>query len=418
MALLRRRLAEAEDTIRAIREGQIDALVVSAPEGEQVYTLQSADQPYRLMVEQMHEGALTLSADGIVLYCNARCEELFGLPASEIVGQPFDSFFPPASRAPVRAALDGHHTLEDFQVTTPSGVSVPVQFSSSPLTIDGVRTTAVVISDLTPERTERALREANRLKDEFLATLSHELRTPLNVILGWTNMLRTTTLTERARRHAFELIDRNAKAQAQLVNDLVDMSRVITGKMRLDLQPVMIVPLVRSAIDGVRPAADAKSLTLVVKWDEEGTMVQADPIRLQQVIWNLLTNAVKFTPEGGRVEVDVRRTRTHVRIQVSDTGIGIAPSFVRRVFDRFRQAEVGTTRGYGGMGLGLSIAHDLVRLHGGDVEAHSEGPGRGAMFVVILPTLPRSRAAVSPRSVSSSGRARTRRQPRRAKRVY
>src|SRR5262249_18009896 len=207
-----------------------------------------------------------------------------------------------------------------------------------------------------------------------LATLSHELRTPLNVILGWTRMLLTDHLSGHTRHHALELIDRNAQAQAQLVNDLVDMSRLTTGKMRLELEPLPLVPALEAAIDRVRPAAEAKGLLVVTEWPADDVNVLADRTRLQQVLWNLLTNAIKFTNRGGRITLR-GIADGQVRIEVTDTGIGIDPLFLPHVFDRFRQADSGTTRVYGGLGIGLAIVHDLVHLHGGDVEVTS--PGRG-----------------------------------------
>jgi CheY-like chemotaxis protein/two-component sensor histidine kinase len=241
-----------------------------------------------------------------------------------------------------------------------------------------------VVTDLTHERTERGLRESNRLKDEFLATLSHELRTPLNVILGWTRMLLHDHLNGSSRRHALELIDRNAQAQAQLVNDLVDMSRMTTGKLQIELEALPLVPLLESALASIRPAAELKQLSVETTWEVQDVNVLADGTRLQQVLWNLLSNAVKFTPNGGRISVSARQLADRVTVTVTDTGIGIDPAFLPHVFDRFRQADSATTRRYGGLGLGLAIVHDLVRLHGGEVDVQSPGTGQGATFSVTL----------------------------------
>ena len=265
--------------------------------------------------------------------------------------------------------LNSESYRAEVQLTTAAAApSNPAQLSSIALNIDGVRTVAVVVTDLTHERTERGLRESNRLKDEFLATLSHELRTPLNVILGWTRMLLTDHLDEKARQHALELIDRNAQAQAQLVNDLVDMSRMTTGKLQVELEPLPVVPVLEAALESVRPAAEAKDLAIHTSWRVHDANVLADATRLQQILWNLLSNAVKFTPNGGRISVSAQQVDQRIRIEVADTGIGIDPAFLPHVFDRFRQADSATTRRYGGLGLGLAIVHDLVRLHGGEVE--------------------------------------------------
>lgn len=381
---LRRRLQDAEDTINAIREGHVDALVVNAPEGEQVYTLRTADQPYRLIVEQMREGALTLADDGTILYCNQHFADLMVSPAEHIAGQPFAAFLHLDDLATLHRVLSSTSCRAEIQLRTVAGALIPARLSSITLHIDGVRTIAVVITDLTHERTERGLRETNRLKDEFLATLSHELRTPLNVILGWTRMLLHDQLSDTARQHALELIDRNAQAQAQLVNDLVDMSRMTTGKLQVELESLPIVPVLEAALESVRPAAEAKALSIRTAWRVQDDNVLADATRLQQVLWNLLSNAVKFTPDGGQISVSAERVDRWVRIEVADTGIGIDPAFLPHVFDRFRQADSATTRRYGGMGLGLAIVHDLVRLHGGDVDVRSAGIGQGATFAVTF----------------------------------
>jgi PAS domain S-box-containing protein len=381
---LRQRLKEAEDTLQAIRDGHVEALVVRSPEGEQIYTLRTADQPYRLMVEQMQEGALTLAADGTILYCNARFAELIALPAERITGRPIDEFVEADDPSLLATMLRGNAFKQECRLRTAFAAANPAQLSSTSLVIDGVQTVAVVVTDVTHEQIERGLRESNRLKDEFLATLSHELRTPLNVILGWTRMLLANHLSDAARRHALQLIDRNAQAQAQLVNDLVDMSRVTTGKLRLELEPLRLVPSLEAAIESVRPAALAKQLTISASLAVGDVYVLADATRLQQVLWNLLSNAIKFTPAGGKVALSADVQDGRIRIAVTDSGIGIDRAFLPHVFDRFRQADSGSNRMYGGLGLGLAIVHDLVRLHGGDVEVHSPGAGLGSTFVVTL----------------------------------
>jgi PAS domain S-box-containing protein len=400
MDRLRQRLREAEETLQAIRDGHVEALVVHAGGGDQIYTLRSADQPYRLMVEQMREGALTLAADGTILYCNQRFAELVAQAPERITGHPFDTFLDPIDLSKLQRLLDADTFRDEFQLRTALGASNPAQLSSTLLNIDGVRTIAVVVTDLTHERVERGLRESNRLKDEFLATLSHELRTPLNVILGWTRMLLGNHLADSARHHALELIDRNAQVQVQLVNDLVDMSRMTTGKLELIRESLPLIPTLDAALESVRPAADAKELSIDTRWHAQDVNVLADATRLQQVLWNLLSNAVKFTPTGGRITMSARQTDGRVHIEVADTGIGIDPLFLPHVFDRFRQADSATTRRYGGLGLGLAIVHDLVRLHGGDVQVRSDGMDQGSTFTVTLPSTPNPVRALDRRSRS------------------
>lgn len=228
---------------------------------------------------------------------------------------------------------------------------------------------------------------ANRAKDEFLSILSHELRTPLNAILGWSAMLRQRTLSEDKVLRALETIERNAKSQAQLIEDILDISRIITGKLRLQVRPVNLVPVIESAIESVRLAAEAKSIRLQSRIDSQAGLLLGDANRLQQVLWNLLSNALKFTPKDGRVEIRLERVNSHAEITVSDTGLGISSDFLPFVFDRFRQHDSSTTRSYGGLGLGLAIVRQLVELHGGTVTVVSPGIGQGTTFTVTLPAM-------------------------------
>ncbi|HEY0005039.1 MAG TPA: ATP-binding protein, partial [Pyrinomonadaceae bacterium] len=234
-------------------------------------------------------------------------------------------------------------------------------------------------------RARAVAEESNRMKDEFLATVSHELRTPLTSILGWSNMLSTGLLDEATARVALETIERNARAQAQIIDDILDVSRIITGKLILDVKPVELGPVIEAAINAVRPAANAKSIQLETLFDTGVGPVPGDASRLQQVVWNLLSNAVKFTPRGGRVLVSLRQTPNNIEISVSDTGPGISPEFLPFVFERFRQADSTTTRRHGGLGLGLAIVRHMVELHGGTVQAESKSEGEGANFTVKLP---------------------------------
>ena len=233
----------------------------------------------------------------------------------------------------------------------------------------------------------RQAEEANRTKDEFLATLSHELRTPLTSILGWSRMLASSQLNPENIKRALESIERNARAQAKLIDDLLDVSRIITGKLRLEVRPVDLASVIEGAIESVRPAAEAKGIRLQRVLDTGQQVVSGDPERLQQVVWNLLSNAVKFTPKGGRVQVRLERINSHVEISVSDTGRGINPDVLPHVFERFRQADSSTAREHGGLGLGLAIVRHLVELHGGTVRAESAGEGQGTTFTVDLPLM-------------------------------
>ncbi len=237
------------------------------------------------------------------------------------------------------------------------------------------------------ERAQLLVREqqANRLKDEFLATISHELRTPLNAVLGWARVLRATDLPSALRTRALESIERNAAAQARLIDDLLEVSRIVTGKLRLKVRPIDLTQVVDAALDVVRPAADARGIRLERHYGRRPWQTLGDPDRLQQVAWNLLSNAVKFTPPGGTVGVDLDRDDSMDRLTVRDTGRGIEPEFLPHVFAPFRQADASTTRDHGGLGIGLAIVRQLAELHGGTVKAESDGPGRGSTFTVLLP---------------------------------
>ena len=248
-------------------------------------------------------------------------------------------------------------------------------------------------------------REANRLKDEFLATLSHELRTPLNAILGWTKLLRGNALPPSGVDRALEKVERNAQVQARLVEDLLEVSRITTGKLRLDIREMDLVALTGTALDSIRPTAEARGVRIERSFSDASLTTAGDPDRLQQVIWNLLSNAVKFTPAGGTVRIEVHRRGDVDELTVSDTGIGIDPAFLPNVFDTFRQADASSTRSHGGLGLGLSIVRHLVEVHGGSVSARSAGIGQGATFTVRLPvrTIVAREAAVA--GGAAAGRA-------------
>ncbi|HJX30010.1 MAG TPA: PAS domain S-box protein, partial [Thermoanaerobaculia bacterium] len=238
------------------------------------------------------------------------------------------------------------------------------------------------------ERTARAAAEdASRLKDEFLATVSHELRTPLNSIFGWSQMLLASSVAEAEIRTALESIFRNARSQAQIIDDLLDMSRIISGEIRLDVQSVDLPQLLEKTLETIRPAAAAKGVRIETTLTSSGA-VQGDPRRLQQIFWNIFNNAIRFTPSGGAMQVRLDRVKSHLEVRVSDTGEGIEPDFLPFVFDRFRQQDGSKTRRHGGLGVGLSLVKTLVELHGGQVRASSEGVGKGATFVVQLPVDP------------------------------
>lgn len=299
-----------------------------------------------------------------------------------------------------RRVCSGERVHWDFEVTGLKGTRRWMETHAVPLQLDDgqigqLAVTREISSQKQYEqereallRSERAARSdaerASQLKDEFLATLSHELRTPLNAVLGWSQILRRSTAPEDLEQ-GLEVIERNAKLQAQLIEDLLDMSRIISGKVVLDVQPTELVMVVSAAMDSVRPSANAKEIRLRTFFDPEGGLVLGDATRLQQIVWNLLTNAIKFTPQGGVVDIILRGIEGKVELTVRDTGIGIDPQYLPSIFERFRQVDSSTTRRFGGLGLGLSIVRHLVELHGGSIRVESLGKGQGTSFVLELP---------------------------------
>jgi PAS domain S-box-containing protein len=282
----------------------------------------------------------------------------------------------------------GEQKIMDLSVfTMRSGLGEPQCYVSIMRDITARKKTEEKLAQLlVRERMARGDAEkANRLKDEFLATLSHELRTPLNAVIGWSRILKAGRLDNESSVHAIEVIERNAWAQKQIIEDILDVSRVITGKLRLHLGPVDLVSVVNAALDAVKPALEAKDIKIETQFQEGLKIIAGDADRLQQVVWNLLSNASKFTPAGGVISVRIRQDETYAEIEVRDTGPGIAAEFLPHVFERFRQADGSTTRTHGGLGLGLAIVRHLVELHGGLIAAENVSSGTGAVFTVRLP---------------------------------
>jgi len=378
--------------------------------------LRQSEERFRLLVEGVSDYAIfMLDVNGRVASWNVGAQRIKGYTADEIVGRHFSVFYPqevtdsgwPEHELREAARLgrfvdtgwrvrkDGTRFWANVTITAmrdESGKLIGYAKLTRDLT-ERRRAEAIEIASqqreeiLDAERNARmAAQKATHLKDEFLATLSHELRTPLSAILGWTQVLIKGQAANPAdQRRAIEVIDRNARAQVQLIDDLLDLSRIMSGKLRLDLQQISIIDVVQAALDSAAPAADAKEIRLNSLLDPARVIVNGDAGRLQQVVWNLLTNAIKFTPRGGRVQVLLQRVNSHVELSVADNGIGIPPNFLPRVFDRFSQRDGSSTRAHGGLGLGLAICKQLVELHGGSIRVASPGEGQGSTFFVDLP---------------------------------
>jgi PAS domain S-box-containing protein len=383
--------------------------------------LEGARAHLAAIVAYSEDAIVSKTLEGIVTSWNAAAERLFGFTAEEMLGQPILRIIPQDRQyeeAEILAKLRQGERIERYETIRlhKEGHRLDVSLTVSPVRdSNGVIVGAAKIAhDITERRrAERALQErevqlanllaereslleservarseAERLghvKDEFLATLSHELRTPLNAIQGWATLLRDRKVSAQDYERGLETIERNVRTQAQIVNDLLDMSRIISGKVHLEVQPLHLHEVVSNAIETVRQSAVAKSIRIQAMLDSRIGLVRGDPNRLQQVLWNLLSNALKFTPGGGRVQVVLERVNSHVEISVEDSGIGIPAEFLPYVFDRFRQGDPSTTRRYGGLGLGLSIVKSLVELHGGSVRVKSPGENQGSTFIVALP---------------------------------
>jgi PAS domain S-box-containing protein len=373
--------------------------------------LGQSEERLRIALDAARLGAWQLDLATGNLDCTAICKANFGLPPdAEFSYEALIQTIYPDDRAEARAAVERALRARDtyraeYRVVWPDGSLHWIlasgrgnyDASGEPYRMVGVTrdiTERKLAEEererlLTSERAARADAEAaSRLKDEFLATVSHELRTPLTAVLGWARLLRVNDFDEAGRKHAVSVIERNARSQQQLIEDLLDVSRIITGKLRLDVTPIDPAALVEAAIEAVLPGAEAKEIRIEKKMAARVGLVSGDPARLQQVVWNLLSNAIKFTPRGGEVNVRLERVNSHIEISINDSGDGINQEFLPYVFDRFRQADGTTARQYGGLGLGLAIVRHLVELHGGTVRADSPGEGRGATFIVKLPVIP------------------------------
>lgn len=439
MLLPPERLAEEEDILQRIRKGErvehfetvrrrkdgrlvevsVTISPIRAPDG----TIIGASKVARDIGDQKRHGAagLLLAAivsssddaivsknlDGIITSWNSGAERIFGYTAEEAVGRSVLMLVPDDRKTEepgILARLKRGERVDHFETVRvrKNGEHFPVSLTISPVRnsagiIVGASKIARDITDLkkvSAERdqlleSERAARgeaeRANQMKDEFIATVSHELRTPLNAIVGWLQVLRESTDRPLELMQGIDIIERNALAQAQLIDDLLDLGRIASGKLTLDVQPIDINAVVRGAVTTVQPTAELKGIRIKTVLNNTGSVMMGDRHRLQQVIWNLAANAIKFTPKNGSVGIVSSRVNSHIEITIADTGRGIAPDFLPHVFERFRQADSSTTRQYGGLGIGLALVKQLVELHGGEVRAESPGLDKGATFTISLP---------------------------------
>jgi PAS domain S-box-containing protein len=404
-------------------EGQSAGRVWSFRDVTERHLAERAARWLAAIVASSDDAIIGKNLQSIISSWNFGAERIFGYTADEMIGTSIMRLIPPdrqEEELEILSRIRRGERFDHFETIrlAKDGRQLNVSITVSPIKDSTGRVVGAskVLRDITErKRSEEALKKANeeaetanrerlhlldrereacaqaeranRLKDEFLATLSHELRTPLNAVLGWANILRLGKLQGEELKQGLDAIERNARVQAQIIEDLLDMSRIISGKVRLDVQRVDLPAVLNESIETVRATAEAKGVCLQVAVDPFAGSISGDPNRLQQIFWNLLNNAIKFTPKGGKVQVLLERVDSHVEVSVIDTGEGIAPKFLPYIFDRFQQGDASTTRRHGGLGLGLAIVKQLVGLHGGDVRVKSGGIGRGAAFTVHLPLI-------------------------------
>jgi two-component system, sensor histidine kinase len=391
---LHRRLAEAEEMLRAIRHGEIDALVVEGSSGGQVYTLHSAEEPYRNLVEQMQEGAVVVSVEGHILYSNARFAALVGEPPESVVGSRIDRFVRASDRNEFDAWLRAGSGRHRGRLIGRDACDVAVSLSLTTTPSPGAHRRSLIVTDLRElleanSGRERAERES-RTKNEFLATLAHELRNPLGAIGHAVGVLGLAHAGDERATRAQEVIARQVGYISYLIEELLDVERVVSGKIRLDRRPLDMAEAVQRAVATVTGGSRPDPFIDV---STETVWVEGDPVRIEQVLTNLLTNAVKYTPRGGQIRVRLRADSGDAVLSVEDTGFGISPGLLPFIFEMYVQADRTLARARGGLGIGLSLVRHLVEQHGGTIAASSKGEGHGSTFVVRLKQIPATGAA-------------------------
>ncbi|MGZ8215976.1 ATP-binding protein [Methylomagnum sp.] len=408
-------LEEVREALRAIRMGEVDAVVVRSGDQERIFTLKDADQIYRCLIEAMSEGALVLDPGHIILYCNRRFADMVGTPLEKVIGAPLGGFIAPSDAGPFSRLFEAGcrhgHSRGDLSLT--GEVRVLVSISRIPsedvegacvalvTDISALRETQAAlekardeleskVADRTHELLEAnaILAEADQRKDEFLAMLAHELRNPLAPIRTATQVLKLKSAGITEMQVPLSMIERQAQHLARLVDDLLDASRLAQGKITLKRRPVDLAPIIAQVVENHRPVAEQQRHALTLSLPSHPLRVDGDEVRLTQVFSNLVNNAIKYTPSGGRISITVRDNGSEADIAVRDNGIGLAQKELPHIFGLFAQVTQGLDRSYGGLGIGLSLVKSLTEMHGGRVEAHSAGLDQGSEFIIHLPLLP------------------------------
>jgi PAS domain S-box-containing protein len=410
IAELRIRLEESEETIQAIRSGAVDAFLVEGPDGGKVYALESADRPYRVLVECMNEGAITLSAGAIVLYCNRRFAEMLGRSAESLMGRTICDVVVPTDRDECTRMLELAKTVPtegEIMLERADGTSIPVHLTLSPLPLEGAAVVCGVVTDLTEHKhnvelrvaqaalheSEARYRQADKHKDEFLAILAHELRNPLAPATNALHILQLKAPPIPELQWAREVIATQIQRMTRLIDDLMDVSRITSNKLTLRIERVELARVIEEALTTSRPFIDESQHKFSLVLPKQPVLLNADLVRMAQVLSNLLINAAKYTNPGGTISLRVERQDGEAVITIKDSGIGIPPELLPKIFDMFMQGDRTMTRTHGGLGIGLTLVKRLVEMHGGSVEAWSEGKDKGSQFTIRVPALvdPRNR---------------------------
>lgn len=394
LAELTNRLHDAQNTIEAIQSGAVDAVVVNGASGSQVYSLAGTDLRFRIYVEQMQEGAITVSDNGLVLYCNRRFAEMVALPLERVIGGPIVSHFNSDAWVELsRVFTEGREFVKhEALIQRADDSTFPVNLTASRLPAAEEKIMCVVVTDLTLQKDQQDLKlakevaeKSNRAKDAFLAALSHELRTPLTpVLMAAVELEQNQTLPAHVQRD-LAMIRRNIELEARLIDDLLDLTRIASGKLELRTTAMDVHAGVRSAVAICLPELQLKLQQFEIRLDASHSTTMGDAVRIQQALWNILRNAIKFTPVRGHVAVSTRNTATTICVEVRDSGIGFKEEASLKLFEPFEQGGREVTRQFGGLGLGLAISSAITRAHGGSIRAESRGLNRGATFTIELP---------------------------------
>jgi PAS domain S-box-containing protein len=399
LSQLQGRLREAQETLEAIRNGEVDAIVVT---GDRIFSLAGAEHPYRIYVEQMHEGAVTVAADGLILYCNQRFADMVGAPLEVVIGSVISTSLSPGSWEKISGVISSTESAAKHEsvLRRRNGEEIPVNFTASKLCLADQNVICLVVTDLTLQKVDEELRlakevaeRANLAKDGFLATLSHELRTPLTpALMAVSALQQDQTLSPRAQAD-LAMIRRNIVLETRLIDDLLDLTRIANNRLELVEVPLALHRVLQNSIDICVAGIEGKTVDLSLDLNANLTDTTGDIVRLQQVFWNVIRNATKFTPIGGAIRISTSNPQPgQFRVTVADSGIGFDPADAEKLFESFRQVGDDATRRSGGLGLGLAISRAIVNAHGGRIWAESPGPNLGATFYIELPL----RKAASP----------------------